>query len=569
MVKDSIMEILKRIESKQTELAAKLDNMHRLPSKFVSVVPKTSELDVAVDASPGGAEPGECSKGPAVKAPHGALEIDDTMHGDMSSSGQTKTLTNDHYGQKEVAIVDFYDAMGWQKQFEEVFEVPKGADCLTRFARGPVWTLLSVGMILINTVLIGVEIQLVTSYHLQKALHREGGWPAPSNWDDSAFHVIETLFLAWMVFELLVNVYAQRKAFLFGPDWRWNVFDVLVLMTAIVRQVYEFANVGFLRVARLLRLARMLRAFRVFKFFRGIRSMLISLSGSMMHLFSAMLVMSLFMYTVALIFMQSIASETEPGGMLEGIADVSSANPRDLTIFNAMEEGNTLVQNVYMLYGGVGRTMMTLFMTITGGLEWKRAAWPVAELGWVYAALWTCYITFMVFGMLNVLTGIFVDAAFQVMMGDRDNIIQTQMEERHSLINKIRRIFHDSDTDDSGLVTMDEFRSLLKNPEMVAYLNAIGIDSSEAHGLFRLLDYDNSGEVSVDEFVTGFLRLKGGAKAVDMVTLLFENRKLSSKLNRIFDEARCANININNLMGGVIDDCPRGPRSAWSARAGI
>merc|ERR1719195_342799 len=197
--------------------------------------------------------------------------------------------------------------------------------------------------------------------------------------------------------------------------------------------------------------------------------------------------------------------------------------------------------------------MMTLFMTISGGLEWSAVAHPMVELGWVYGVLWTCYTTFMIFGMLNVLTGIFVDAAFQAMNSDRDNIIQTQLEERHSLINKIRETFKTFDADNSGQVTIDEFKALLENPEMVAYLSAIGIDPSEAQGLFKLLDDDGSGSVSIDEFITGFLRLKGGAKAVDMVTLLYENRKMSKKLNRIFSEAKSVNFNINSIKGDIAD----------------
>merc|ERR1719499_3087492 len=83
---------------------------------------------------------------------------------------------------------------------------------------------------------------------------------------------------------------------------------------------------------------------------------------------------------------------------------------------------------------------------------------------------------------------------------------------------------------------------------MVAYLSAIGIDPSEAQGLFKLLDDDGSGSVSIEEFITGFLRLKGGAKAVDMVMLLYENRKIGKKLNKIFKEARHTNVNLSHMM---------------------
>jgi len=582
MAKDSILEILHRIESMQAELSAKLDKIDEHSSKLASLTSQANGLDAAtaltsqangLDADTAQWESDASRSAKTVLAvPEIAMEIEDeqrisTPH--LFAKKQHTFEDDDTHIMKQPDFEDFHHAMGWKRQIENVFEAPEGADCMTRFAKGPFWALLSIVMILSNTAIIGIEIDAATSHHLQEALHREGRWPSPGDWNGSAFSVIEVLFLLWMIFELLVNLYAQRRDFILGSDRYWNIFDVAVVLTALVMQMYEFANVGFLRVVRLLRLGRMLRAFRVFKFFRGIRSMLISLSGSIMHLCSAMLLMAIFMYTVALVLMQGIASETEPGGVLEGNWDDTVTDTGDLTMFQTLDDGYTNLQHVYMLYGTVLRTMVTLFMTISGGLEWKLAAWPLMKLSWVYAAMWTLYITFMIFGMLNVLTGIFVDAAFQAMNGDRDNIIQAQLEERHSMINKIRAVFKQSDTDDSGQVTIDEFKNLLKNREMVAYLNAIGIDSSEAKGLFRLLDYDGSGEVSVDEFVTGFLRLKGGAKAVDMVMLLYENRKIIKKLNKIFQETKCANANISNMMSGEMFDLPSGQRSAWSVKARI
>lgn len=257
--------------------------------------------------------------------------------------------------------------------------------------------------------------------------------------------------------------------------------------------------------------------------------------------------MCLFIYTISLVLMQGIADETGPGGLLEGTASAATAAKRTLSILDSLDSANSHVQQVHLMYGSVERTMMTLFLTISGGLEWREAAQPIARLSWIYGTVWVAYIAFMIFGMLNVLTGIFVDAAIQAMMNDRDNLIQTQLEERNSLINTIRDVFLASDVDNSGFISQREFSELLKNAELTTYLEAIGIDSSEARGLFRLLDDDNSGKVSIDEFVSGFLRLKGSAKAVDMVTLLYENRKITQKLNQVMRETRYAVMSANTI----------------------
>merc|ERR1712008_582557 len=90
----------------------------------------------------------------------------------------------------------------------------------------------------------------------------------------------------------------------------------------------------------------------------------------------------------------------------------------------------------------------------------------------------------------------------------------------------------------SGMLNEQAMNLLLQDPELTAYLNTIGVDVTEAKGLFTLLDDDGSGAISIDEFVTGFLRLKGSAKAVDMVTLMYENRKISKQLHSICSDTR-------------------------------
>merc|ERR1712032_1073255 len=89
------------------------------------------------------------------------------------------------------------------------------------------------------------------------------------------------------------------------------------------------------------------------------------------------------------------------------------------------------------------------------------------------------------------------------------------------------------DKDGSGDVSSNEFMKMLDDENMRVYLNSLGIQASEAQGLFDLLDCDDSGSVSIDEFITGCLRLKGEARSVDVATLMYENKKLVKKFNKV------------------------------------
>eukprot|EP00747_Dinoflagellata_sp_TGD_P027980 gnl/TRDRNA2_/TRDRNA2_132950_c3_seq1.p1 gnl/TRDRNA2_/TRDRNA2_132950_c3~~gnl/TRDRNA2_/TRDRNA2_132950_c3_seq1.p1 ORF type:complete len:131 (+),score=26.50 gnl/TRDRNA2_/TRDRNA2_132950_c3_seq1:25-417(+) len=69
------------------------------------------------------------------------------------------------------------------------------------------------------------------------------------------------------------------------------------------------------------------------------------------------------------------------------------------------------------------------------------------------------------------------------------------------------------------------FHAALQDPDMFNYFNAINIDKKEAQNLFKLLDISDSGSIDYLDFLDGCLRLKGPAKAVDVITMLQEARR--------------------------------------------
>lgn len=88
--------------------------------------------------------------------------------------------------------------------------------------------------------------------------------------------------------------------------------------------------------------------------------------------------------------------------------------------------------------------------------------------------------------------------------------------------------------DTSGTMTLAEFEHVLSSKEVRAYLDALGIEVDKAKGLFQLLDLDMSGEISIDEFTFGCNRLKGGAKSIDLATLMMHSRRMADQWHRFF-----------------------------------
>merc|ERR1712176_1300937 len=94
--------------------------------------------------------------------------------------------------------------------------------------------------------------------------------------------------------------------------------------------------------------------------------------------------------------------------------------------------------------------------------------------------------------------------------------------------NQMRILFLRTDADHSGMVSWDEFWNKLRDPDMLRCFKLLDIDPSEAGGLFTLLDTDCSGEIDAEEFVMGCLRLQGTAKAIDLATLMYFNKRMAT-----------------------------------------
>lgn len=85
-----------------------------------------------------------------------------------------------------------------------------------------------------------------------------------------------------------------------------------------------------------------------------------------------------------------------------------------------------------------------------------------------FQVIWIIFICLMIFGILNVLTGIFVDAAMRAAANDRTAIVHEQAQRTEEVEKVLRHAFNEIDADKSGFVTYDEYQSLFLNEEVCA-----------------------------------------------------------------------------------------------------
>merc|ERR1712194_433196 len=84
--------------------------------------------------------------------------------------------------------------------------------------------------------------------------------------------------------------------------------------------------------------------------------------------------------------------------------------------------------------------------------------------------------------------------------------------------------------ENTGQITWEDFEEKLASDDMQEYFKAINVDVSEAKGFFQLLDVDGGGSLDPEEVVSGCLRLRGQAKAIELSLLMQENRRIGEKM---------------------------------------
>lgn len=367
-------------------------------------------------------------------------------------------------------------------------------------------------VIVVNVFFIG----FCTNMSMQNQLAKE---PRP---DPPEFRLVNFSFTAFYCLELLLRILAHGAKFVNGPDSRWNMFDsVLVFFSLIEESTMEMeGGIDAFRVCRGLRMFRVLRIVRVIRSFKDLRLMLSSILQSLGSLSWAMLLLLTIMYLFSVVFMQgAVMWLTEhPPGTVEGEDDIKA--------------------ELELWYSSVLQTMYSLLASILGGVSWVELVRPLEHISSIYRVLFSFYVVFVVVGVLNVLTGIFVERACELSNLDKELVIQSQLKRNEAFLWEMKRIFEEADTDGSGTIAWNEFRQYMENDKVKAYLASQQLDAYDARTLFDIIrgGQGGNGVLTVENFIVGCQRLKGMAKEVDLLAVLQETRAVRKALKSLSKE---------------------------------
>mmetsp|Transcript_60847 Transcript_60847/g.145015 ORF Transcript_60847/g.145015 Transcript_60847/m.145015 type:complete len:794 (+) Transcript_60847:201-2582(+) len=364
-------------------------------------------------------------------------------------------------------------------------------------------------------------------------------------------HVHET-FIAWYIVELLLRLIAARscKLFLMGKEWRWNVFDLCMSMASLADIFLANSGLRELAVGRLLRTLRLIRTLRVFRilrfltFLREFHKLVLCLASSLQTLLCVFSLMTFFVYGMSILLTKTA------GTYLKDNVGIIDARIQD---------------DIERSFGSVGYSMLSMYMAITGGRNWGELFHLLELVSVGVAYMYIAFLVISIYGLTNVVTAVFVESAMQATQNYRDLLVQEMFIRDQATVKHMKEIFQSIDTDGSGTISAHEMDLFMKDETLALqeYFEALGISANDTETLFKLLDRDSSGEVDIDEFCDGCMRLGGTAKSFDINCMWHEQRRTNREMLRF---VQLATKGLHNLKEAQAEEAEELARVAENAQ---
>lgn len=308
----------------------------------------------------------------------------------------------------------------------------------------------------------------------------------------------------------------------------WNYLDLLIVLVSWTDLVQGLTcassedaclgeeNLSHFRILRIARTVRLLRLIRLMRFFRSLRILIYSIACTMRSLMWTLLLLLTIIYVFAIFFTQAVSGYLEA----EDVQDTS--NPDTL-------------EELRLYYGNLGKSIFTLFMTISGGVDWHQVCYPLSEVHWLNTVLFIVFVAFVVFAVLNVVTGVFCQTAIESAAHDQDMVTQQLLANKENYVKDLTALFKEIGHGHSKTptLTFEEFETRFDDEKVQNYFEMLELQPENAMALFKLLDSDGSRVVQIDDFVDGCMRLKGHAKSIDVASVRYEQRRMIRKLNNL------------------------------------
>ncbi|CAE7527122.1 Cacna1h [Symbiodinium pilosum] len=315
-----------------------------------------------------------------------------------------------------------------------------------------------------------------------------------------------------------------------------NYADLLVSLVSAVEVISSLLVIPvspvLVRILRLGKLARVLRLVSMGSVLQSLQLLLKSLVASIDMLFWSFCLLA---------FLQCVAGLIISTFCREYIGDDSHDQVQR--------------EEVFKYFGTFTRTFLTMFEVLFAnwGPPCRVLVENISEWFSVFFLLYRCVIGFAV---LNVVGAVFIQQTLKTANSDEELAYRQKEKEIQSYTRKVRKLFQSMDDSGDGALNLEEFSKLVTSPKLSFWMSQLELEYHDLLSLFEFLD-NGDGQITLQEFIEGSARFRGGAKALDIwrletkVEVLFEemlnlmhtnDSEVSSYVQRAFNESAYSHI---------------------------
>jgi len=148
----------------------------------------------------------------------------------------------------------------------------------------------------------------------------------------------------------------------------------------------------------------------------------------------------------------------------------------------------------YDRFGTVPRTMITLFQMLTGDSWASDITWHLSdEQPWAWAFM-TFWMLLGSMGLLNLLTGVFIEALMEITKKNDFDALEALQQQRKHLITLVGGAFRQTDMDEGGTLDSSELPEMLELcEEYEDMLRFVGLDYEKMQRACAIADYSHQG----------------------------------------------------------------------------
>jgi voltage-gated sodium channel len=248
----------------------------------------------------------------------------------------------------------------------------------------------------------------------------------------------------------------------------------------------------------MVRILRLVRLIRILKVFSQLFLLVSGLTNAMRTLFWVAVMLFICLYTCAIFLTLTVG--------------------HDDNTYNPYFKEHGWDHEEY--FGDIWSSMFSLFQITTLDHWAEDIARHVMQRQPAMVWFFLGFVLFSSYGLLSLVIGVIVESTLAMAkLNNQQNHAKRQADRKRAL-DHIKTAFEQMDEDGSGTLSMLELKRSIEDPEIATRLKMIEFPIDEPEKIFVLMDVENRGELDIEQFIRGCMRLGGQAQSKDILEVL-------------------------------------------------